>query len=140
MVFEKYIKRFVLPGEIFTLEKKVAIGLDELNNPIYDWQAVHDLTGTVQVRTSDDGKHRGHEETGRYDGFFVPNFAIEPDKFYNYRIKHFFPVGEFIRYFRIVEMERNLTVKGKIHHYEFLLELSKEWDLKQQVDSEAPTP
>ncbi|MGE4414395.1 MAG: hypothetical protein AB7D08_03585 [Bacteroidales bacterium] len=136
MRIQNLIKRLVFENETYYLEKKEKnAGTDDLGYPKEEWVEVKELTGIIQKESIDPHSPRGSEEVADYYGFFVADFKIPQDNLLRYRIKHVITVNEeenqeqaqFVRYFRIKTIDRDLRRKNKRNHYEMTLELYKKW-------------
>jgi len=129
MSFKRMIKRMKHPDEEIHLEQ-VSTGIkDSVGNSIETWVNAMDLDGVIQERDFDEHSSRGHEEMGSHIGFFTPDFEIPYADSPDFRIRHVIPRSK-DRYYKIVWIDRNLFLRGKRHHYEMGLELSRKWYLK----------
>ena len=118
-----------LPGEEYWLQTR-SLG-DEENDDgdlIYEWSDVQEIYGVIQKSEEQPPSDFGDNEEGHYDGFFEPDFTIPYDQIGEYRVMHVFPgATEFIRYFKIRQIDRNLRLGSEYHHYEMKLELQRKW-------------
>ena len=131
MSIASLIDDLTIPGEKYVLETlgiPDTISENSLGDIGLEWIEVQEIKGTIQNEDNMPASEDGQGVIATYIGFFEPNFDIPADDLGNYRIKHIFPSKpEFVRYFIIREMDRNLIMDGELDHYELMLELSRKW-------------
>lgn len=131
MSFNSIIQGLLSPGETYTLQRR-GIGTTPIRNEVgslnKDWIDVQVLSGIIQSPSHMRESPRGGEELANYTGFFEPDFEIPDNHLSNYRIKRVVPDTTPLTYFyRIKEINRNLTMKNVRHHYELILEINPKW-------------
>ena len=118
-----------LPGEEYYLQTRAAGDEeDDAGNLTLEWTNVQQIYGIIQKSENIPANELGDNEEALYLGFFEPDFEIPYEQTGEYRIKHDFPSDpEFIRYFKIRAIDRNLKMNSEYHHYEIELELERKW-------------
>jgi len=118
-----------LPGEEYYLQTRTpSSSEDDSGDLTFEWTNVQEIFGVIQKSEEQPASELGDNEEGLYNGFFEPNFEIPYDELGEYRIQHIFPgATEFIRYFKIRKIDRNLRLGSEYHHYEIELELQRKW-------------
>lgn len=124
------IEELKIPGESYYLEaleySGEETGLGDLDKT---WSQKQELTGVIQKASRDSEGKRGLEEEANYEGFFHSDFDIPQKNSGEYRIVNIIstPDGDFTRYFRIREINRNLTLENARVYCEMQLQLAKKW-------------
>lgn len=131
MSLDRIFKRLVIPGEVYTLQRK-GVGatpiMDEIGDIIETWSDVQDIVGIVQWISEFRDNNRGEEEVPTHNGFFLADFEIPTGDLGEYRIKRIVPnTSPQILYYRIYRIDRDLRYRGKRNHYEMELGENVKW-------------
>jgi len=123
------ISDLTLPGEKYYLQQRTPDDSeDDSGDLTFVWTNVQEIFGVIQKSEDQPPNELGDNEEAVYDGFFEPDFEIPYDEIGEYRVKHIFPgATEFIRFFKIRKIDRNLRMGSEYHHYEIELELQRKW-------------
>lgn len=127
MALRDIFKRLTLPGESLTLQQKnVTTVRDETTGEFEKiWIDYHTLTGIIRGESTFRDK-RGEEEIPALKAYFLPDFDIPIGDLGEYRIKH---IRDNETYYRqILEIDRDLRLNKKRHHYKMLLGKNPRWE------------